>query len=140
MTKMIFINLPVRELAASIGFYEALGANKNPAFSDEQTACMVFSDSIHVMLLTRERYGQFTSRPIGDARTQSHALLALSNESRDAVDRTVLAAAGAGGTADPNPVQDLGFMYNRTVEDPDGNVWEIVWMDPSAMAGDGSAA
>jgi uncharacterized protein len=86
-----------------------------------------------VMLLTHEHYRQFTQRPIGDARRESHALLALSVESRDAVNATLTQATGAGGSADPNPAQDHGFMFSRSVEDPDGNVWEIM-MDPAALA------
>lgn len=135
MTKMIFVNLPVRALGAARQFYVALGGTVNSQFSDERSNCVMFSDAIGVMLLTHERYAEFTSRPIGDARRHSQALLALTAESRDAVDQTVDKAVAAGGTADPNPVQDLGFMYNRTVEDPDGNVWEIFWMDPATVAG-----
>ena len=86
------------------------------------------------MLLTHDHYRQFTRRPIGDARRESQTLLALSVDSRAAVDATVARAAAAGGRADPNPVQDHGFMFGRSVEDPDGNVWEIMWMDPAALA------
>lgn len=137
MTKMIFVNLPVRDLAASTGFYEALGAAKNPDFSDEQTACMMLSETIGVMLLTHARYADFTSRPIGDARRESQTLIALSADSRDAVDAIVARAAAAGGRADPNAAQDHGFMYGRSVEDPDGYVWEIMWMDMGAASADG---
>ncbi|HCL63862.1 MAG TPA: lactoylglutathione lyase [Rhizobium sp.] len=132
MTRMIFINLPVRDLGPSGAFYRALGGTVNGLFSDEQATCVMFSDTIGVMLLTHERYSQFTSRPIGDARAQSQALLALSVETREEVDTAITAAVAAGGRADPNPVQDLGFMYGRSAEDPDGNVWEILWMDPAA--------
>ena len=134
MTKMIFVNLPVRDLAAASAFYVALGGEVNPQFSDDQAKSVMFSDAIGVMLLTHERYRQFTKRPIGDARRESQALLALSVDNREAVDQTVKRAAAAGGKADPNPVQDHGFMYNRSVEDPDGNVWEIMWMDVAALA------
>jgi uncharacterized protein len=134
MSKMIFVNLPVRDLAASTTFYAALGGEVNPQFSDEQATSVMFSDAIGVMLLTHDRYRQFTRRPIGDARRESQALHALSVDSRDAVDATLTRAVAAGGRADPNPVQDHGFMLNRSVEDPDGNVWEIVWMDTAALA------
>ncbi|MGH6797400.1 MAG: VOC family protein [Roseiarcus sp.] len=134
MTKMIFVNLPVRDLKASTAFYIALGGNLNPQFSGEQSSSVMFSDAIGVMLLTHQHYRQFTQRPIGDARRESQALLALSVESRDAVDATLAKAAPAGGRADPNPAQDRGFMFSRSVEDPDGNVWEIMWMDPAALA------
>ena len=95
---------------------------------------MMLSDTIGVMLLTHEHYRQFTQRPIGDARRESQALLALSVDSRDAVNATLAQATAAGGRADPNPAQDHGFMFSRSVEDPDGNVWEIMWMDPAALA------
>lgn len=133
MSKLIFINLPVRDLTASTAFYTALGGALNQQFSGDKSSCMMFSDAIGVMLLTHEHYRQFTQRPIGDARRESQALLALSVESRDAVNATLAQAAGAGGRADPNPPQDHGFMFSRSIEDPDGNVWEIMWMDPAAL-------
>jgi len=95
---------------------------------------MMLSDTIVVMLLTHENYRRFIQRPIGDARRESQALIALSFESRDAVNATLEQASSAGGRADPNPAQDHGFMFSRSVEDPDGNVWEIMWMDPAALA------
>jgi predicted lactoylglutathione lyase len=134
MSKMIFLNLPVRDLAASTAFYIALGGKLNPRFSGERSSSVMFSDAIGVMLLTHDHYRRFTQRPIGDARRESQALLALSVESRDAVNATLSQATAAGGGADPNPSQDHGFMFSRSVEDPDGNVWEIMWMDPSALA------
>ena len=134
MTKMIFVNLPVRDLAASTAFYVALGGEVNPQFSGEQSSSVMFSDAIGVMLLTHDHYRQFTQRPIGDARRESQALFALSVDSRDAVDATLTRAVAAGGRADPNPAQDHGFMFGRSVEDPDGNVWEIMWMDAAAHA------
>ena len=134
MSRMIFVNLPVRDLAAATAFYAALGGELNPQFSGEQSSSMMFSDTIGVMLLTHEHYRQFTQRPIGDAHQQSQALLALSVESREAVDATLARAIQAGGSADPNPKQDHGFMFSRSIEDPDGNVWEIMWMDAAAFA------
>ena len=135
MSKMIFVNLPVRNLAASTAFYVALGGEVNAQFSDERTTSVMFSDAIGVMLLTHDRYRDFTKRQIGDARRDSQALLALTVDNRDAVDATLTRAVAAGGSADPNPAQDLGFMYNRHIEDPDGYVWEIVWMDAAALGG-----
>jgi len=135
MPKLIFVNLPVRDLAASIAFYKALGAQQNLNFSDETAACMVVSDTIHVMLLTHDKYRQFTSKEIPDAKTSAQVLLCVSEESREAVDGQVDAAAAAGGTADPTPTQDYGFMYGRSYEDPDGHIWEVMWMDPAAAAG-----
>jgi hypothetical protein len=135
MSKMIFLNLPVRDLAASTAFYKALGGELNPQFSGEHSSSMMFSESIVVMLLTHDHYRQFTQRPIGDARRESQALIALSIDTRDGVDALVAKVTQVGGRADPNAPQDHGFMYGRSVEDPDGYVWELMWMDAAAMAG-----
>ncbi|MCP5350139.1 MAG: lactoylglutathione lyase [Oceanospirillaceae bacterium] len=134
MQKMIFINLPVTDLTKSVSFYQALGFTQNPQFSDDTAACMVWSEAIHVMLLTHAKWRTFTSRPIPPANS-SEVLLALSLGSRDEVDNMNNAASTHGGSADINPVQDLGFMYNRNLADPDGHVWEAFWMDPSAIPG-----
>ncbi|MDQ3077847.1 MAG: lactoylglutathione lyase [Pseudomonadota bacterium] len=138
-TQMIFVNLPVADLAASRRFLEALGATNEPRFTDETAAAMQFSDSVFFMLLTHDKYRQFTSLPIADAKATSQALLCLSRDSRDAVDASVDAAVAAGGTADPGPVQDYGVMYGRSVTDPDGHHFELMWMDPAA-AEQGAAA
>ena len=134
MTQLIFINLPVADLNRSIAFYEAVGATKNPMFSDETAACMVLSDVIHVMLLTHDKWRTFTDRTIPDAHASAQMLLCLSRDSRDAVDAVVAQAGAAGGTADPNKPQDYGFMYGRSYADPDGHIWETMWMDPAAAA------
>jgi predicted lactoylglutathione lyase len=131
-TKMIFVNLPVTNLASSKRFYEALGFKTNPQFTDDTAACMVWSEAINVMLLTHAKWRTFTTRPIPPA-TSSEVMLALSFDSRQAVDAANKAATANGGKADINPVQDLGFMYNRNLADPDGHVWEAMWMDPSAI-------
>ena len=133
MTKMIFINLPVRDLQAATKFYLAIGGTLNPQFSNDQASSIMFSDSIGVMLLTHQHYGQFTTRQIGDAMRDSQMLIALTAGSKDEVNATIEKGVAAGGRADPNPAQDLGFMFNRHIEDPDGNVWEFLWMNPSAM-------
>ena len=132
MPKTIFISLPVSDLAASIAFYEALGFERNPQFSDDTGACMVWSEAICVMVVTLAKWRTFTSRPIPSA-DSSEVLLALSCESKAEVDAMNAAAAANGGTADINPLQDLGFMYNRNLADPDGHVWEAFWMDPAAV-------
>lgn len=132
MAKMIFVNLPVTELARARAFYEALGFINNAQFSDEGSACMVWSEAIHVMLLTHAKWRGFTSRPIPPA-GMSEVMLAISCDSREAVDRMNEAAVRHGGTADVNPKQDLGFLFNRSLADPDGHVWEAVWMDPAAI-------
>ena len=136
MPKMIFVNLPVRDLAASTAFYVALGGRVNPHFSNETSTSVMLSDAIGVQLMTHERYRDFTKRPIGDARRESQVLIATSVDSRDAVDATISSAVAAGGRADPNPAQDHGFLVVRSVEDPDGYVWEVMWMDPAAIPKD----
>ena len=133
MPQMIFVNLPVADLPRSVAFYDALGFTHNPQFSDDAGACMVLSETIYVMLLTHAKWRGFTTRPICP-RGSSEVSLALSMDSRDAVNRMVEAGAGAGGTADVNPPEDHGFMFQRTICDPDDHVWEPFWMDP-AMAG-----
>ncbi len=130
---MIFVNLPVQNLSKSRQFYEAIGARNNPQFTDETAACMVFSDTIHVMLLTRAKWGAFTRKPISDAHVASEVMLALSADDRVAVNEMADAAGKAGGVADINPPQDHGFMFGRSFEDPDGHIWEVMWMDPTAM-------
>jgi predicted lactoylglutathione lyase len=132
MSRMIFVNLPVADLVASKRFYEAVGFTNNPQFTDDTAACMVLSESINVMLLTHAKWRRFTSRQIPPA-TSSEVMLALSCDSREAVDAMNKAAAANGGRADINPVQDLGFMYNRSLSDPDGHIWEAVWMNPAAI-------
>lgn len=134
MTKMIFVNLPVRDLAKSTAFYEAVGGTKNPQFSDETASCMVFSETIYAMLLTHDKYKTFTQRPIADTKISSAVLIALTVENRVDVDSIVDRAAKSGGIADPNPKQDHGFMYGRSFEDPDGHIWELVWMAGSPTA------
>ncbi len=136
MTRMIFVNLPVTDLVRAKDFYTALGFHNNPQFTDETAACMVWSEAINVMLLTHEKWKTFTTRPIPPS-THSEVLLAISLDSREAVDAMNDAAAANGGTADINPQQDLGFMYNRKLADPDGHVWEAMWMDPAFASGDG---
>ncbi|MFL6731573.1 MAG: VOC family protein [Sphingomicrobium sp.] len=132
MSRMIFVNLPVTDLPKSRAFLEALGAVNEPKFTDDTAACMTFTDSIHVMLLTHDKFSQFTPRPIVDATQGSQVLLCLSSDSRESVDTTVERGVSAGGTADPSPKQDYGVMYGRSVADPDGHIWEIMWMDPAA--------
>jgi predicted lactoylglutathione lyase len=132
MPKMFFLNLPISDLARSQAFYEALGASVNPMFSDETVKCMVFSDTLFAMIHTPASYRRFTQRPIVDAHATSAALFSISYDAKGDVDAVLDAAVKAGGTGDPNPKQDLGFMYQRSVEDPDGHVWEITWMDPAA--------
>ncbi|WP_185983578.1 VOC family protein [Aureimonas mangrovi] len=139
MPKLIFVNLPVTDLQRSIAFHEAVGGTLNPQFTDETAACIVISDTIHVMLLTHEKFAQFTTKTIPDAHANAQVLVCLSADSRDEVDALVDKAKAAGGGADPTPTQDYGFMYGRSYEDPDGHIFEVMWMDmeaaTAAMAG-----
>jgi hypothetical protein len=137
VSKQISVNLPVLDLKKATAFYTALGAAKNPQFSDDTASCMVFSDSIFVMLLTHEKWRTFTRKPIADARRESEVTLALSVESRQAVDAMTDTAAANGGNADTNPKQDHGFMYGRSFEDLDGHIWEPIFVDMSQMPKNG---
>lgn len=132
MAKMIFVNLPVTDLPKSMGFYAALGFTNEPKFTDETAACMVVSDTIYVMLLTHPKWQTFTTRPIPDSGS-SEVSLCLSCDDRAEVDRMTMAAGAHGGAVDINPPQDHGFMYGRSFTDPDGHVWEPMWMDPAMV-------
>ena len=132
MSRTIFISLPVTDLTASKAFYETIGFSNNPQFTDETAAFMIWSDEIRLMLLTHAKWRSFTDRPIAPP-TSSEVSLALSCDSREAVDAMNAAAAANGGKADINPVMDHGFMYSRDFLDPDGHVWGAIWMDPAAM-------
>jgi predicted lactoylglutathione lyase len=141
MSKLIFVNLPVGDLKRATAFYEAIGAKKNERFCDDTASCMVFSETIHVMLLTHDKFRQFTPKKIADAKETSEVLICISADSREAVDEVVGKAGAAGGTLDPGPKQDYGFMYGRSFEDPDGHIWEVMWMDlAAATAAEGKAA
>ena len=132
MTKMIFVSLPVTDLNASVAFYKALGFTQNPQFSDDASACMVWSEAIYAMLLTHAKWRTFTDRPLPPAGT-SAVMMSLALDNRDAVDAMNTAAVAHGGRADVNPVQDLGFMYSRDLADPDDHLWGAFWMDPAAI-------
>lgn len=130
-TRMIFVNLPVTDVASSTAFYEAIGFTKNAAFSNAQASAMDWSDTIHFMLLDHAFYSSFTPKRIIDAHTTSGALIALSLESRDAVDTFTRAALAAGGKELHEP-KDHGFMYERAFADPDGHGFGPFWMDANA--------
>jgi hypothetical protein len=131
MSKMIFVNLPVADLAAATAFYEAIGATNNAMFTDETAACMIFTDVIHVMLLTHDKFAQFTPKRIADAKETSEVLICISADSREAVDDITDKALAAGGR-EPREKQDHCFMYGRSFEDLDGHIWEPMWMDMEA--------
>ncbi|MEW9613898.1 VOC family protein [Shinella sp. S4-D37] len=132
MTKTIYINLPVKDLAAATRFYEAIGCKRNEQFSDHQASSMVWSDTITFHLLVDDYFATFTPKTVADARATSEVLLALSRDSREDVDAIATTAAAAGGKADIRERVDMGWLYNRAFEDPDGHVFEAVWADMSA--------
>ena len=131
MATSIFVNIPVRDLAAAMAYYKALGFAHNPQFSDETGACIVIDETVYVMLLTHAKFLGFSPRPIPDPKTHTQALYALSRDSRDAVDILAEAALKAGGS-EVREAQDHGFMYARSIADIDGHVWEYFWMDMTA--------
>jgi predicted lactoylglutathione lyase len=132
MPKMIFVNLPVADVAASTAFYEAIGFDKNAQFSNEQASSMVWSDAIYVMLLAKSFFTTFTKKTIVDATTSTTGHYALSFDSRGEVDAIMRAAVEAGGRELHEP-QDMGFMYSRAFEDLDGHGFGPFWMDPAAV-------
>jgi uncharacterized protein len=134
MTKvsMTFVNLPVSDLKKSMKFYETLGFAFNPQFTDDTAACMIINETCYAMLLTHEKFTFFSNAPIPDAKTSTGVLVALSLEGREAVDALLTTALSSGGS-EPRPANDYGFMYQRTMADPDGHRWEPFFMDMSKM-------
>jgi predicted lactoylglutathione lyase len=130
MAKQIFINLAVKDLQQSVDFYTALGFTVNPQFSDNTATCMVWSDTIYVMLLTHEKFSSFTPKPIADTKSAIAGLFALSVDSVEEVNSIMTAGLAAGGT-EPTEMRDYGFMQQRTIEDFDGHTWEVFYMDVS---------
>ncbi len=134
MSTKIFVNLPVKGLKKSVEFFTKLGYTFNPQFTDENATCMIISDDIYAMLLVDSYFKGFTRKQVADATKTTEVLIALSADSREAVDDLVNKAVAAGGRT-PNDKQDHGFMYQWGYEDLDGHLWEIMWMDPSAVQG-----
>ena len=134
MAQMIFVNLPVEDLPRAKAFYEAIGAVNEPKFTNDDAACMVLSDTIFVMLLTHSFFQGFTSKRIADAHESCEMLLCISRDSREAVDDIAEKAIAAGGR-EARPPQDMGMMYSRAFEDPDGHIWEPMWMAAAAEQG-----
>jgi len=130
MATNIFVNLPVVDLPRSVDFFSKLGYEFNEQFTDDTAASMVVSDNIYVMLLTYDKFNQFTSKPISDAKEKTEVLVALSVDSREAVDELVSTALN-NGAVEARVAEDHGFMYGRAFHDPDGHIWEILWMDQS---------
>jgi predicted lactoylglutathione lyase len=132
--QMIFVNLATNDVETAKKFFTELGYAINPQFSTDDNACVVISDSIFAMLLSKQRYADFTKKEIADSTTTSEVLLCLSAESREKVDELVGKALAAGGS-ESGETQDHGFMYGRSFDDPDGHTWEVTWMDPAAVQG-----
>ena len=132
MSSQIFVNLPVADLKKSIAFYEALGWKNNPQFTDDTGACMVISDTIYVMLLTHPKFKAFTPRIVSDAFNYTEVMNALSVNSKEEVHSMMEKVLANGGSEIRDP-QDYGFMFSRSFGDPDGHIWEMFWMDPSAI-------
>ncbi len=131
MSTMIFVNLPTDDLERSKAFYTALGCEINPLFTDENAASIVWDDRIFFMVLTRDYLSTFTEKKIADTRTTAQVLIAFTRDSRAEVDEVLERGIAAGG-AEPRLPQDHGFMYSRTLEDPDGNILEFLFMEPDA--------
>ena len=132
MTTMIFVNLPVKNLPQSMEFFGKLGFTFNSQFTDETAACMVVSETIYAMLLTEAKFQSFTPKPVSDARQSTEVLIALSLDSRQAVETMVKTAVAAGGRIYAEPA-DHGFMYQHGFEDLDGHIWEMFYMEPGAV-------
>lgn len=136
----VFISLPVTDLERAKAFYAAIGFTLNPAMSDHNSACFVVEEHhSYIMIMTREFFQTFTELPLGDPKVSPSTATTVFLDSREAVDRTIAAGLGAGG-AEPGPVTDYGFMYQRPITDPDGNHLEFGWMDPDAAVPNAESA
>lgn len=131
-TRQLFVNVAVDDLDRSIAFFTALGFSFEPRFTDETATCMIVGDDAYVMLLTKAKFEEFSKKPVVDASSQTEVLLAISAGSREGVDELADAALASGGS-DANDPLDYSFMYSRSFQDPDGHVWEVVWMDDAAV-------
>lgn len=139
MEQMIFVNLPVKDLDAAKRFWTGLGYSFNPQFTDENAACLVFSDTIFAMLLTEPFFKKFTKKDIADASSSNETIIALSAESREKVDELVDRALAAGGTPAIETQEHGDFMYSRSFHDLDRHIWEVVWMDVEKAQEQGAA-
>jgi uncharacterized protein len=139
MATQIYVNLPVKDLNRTVEFFTALGFSFNPDFTDENATCMIINDDAFVMLLVEGFFKTFTSKSIADATNTTEAIMAFSVDSREAVDQTIRKALTAGGTPSQE-AQDYGFMYSHSFQDPDGHLWEVMWMDPAGPSADAPEA
>ena len=129
--RQIFVNLAVESLDRTVEFFRQLGFEFDPRYTDDSATCMVVGDNAYVMLLVRDRFKEFTKKELADPAAQTEAIIAFSADSREQVDELAEKALAAGGSPANDPI-DMGFMYSRSFEDPDGHIWELVWMDPNA--------
>lgn len=134
METKIFVNLPVKDLNKSVAFFTKLGFSFNAQFTNENATCMVISEHIFIMLLVEPFFKNFTKKEIADASKTTESIICLSAGNREEVDNMVNLALAAGGKA-PNAKQEQPYMYGHGFEDIDGHLWEVVWMDPAALAG-----
>jgi predicted lactoylglutathione lyase len=132
MHQMIFVNLPVKNVARTKAFFASLGYTFDPRFSNDTALSMKLGENLFAMLLHEDFFKTFTKKPVADAAKTTEAIVCLSCQSREEVDALVAKAVAAGATT-PNPKQDHGFMYGHGFEDLDGHVWELMWMDPNGM-------
>ncbi len=132
MSTKIFLNMAVKDLAKSMAFFRALGWEFNPQFTDETAASLVISEHIYAMLLTHKKFSEFTPKQIADTTSTAEVMIALSQDSKEAVHKLVDAAVKA-GASETKPMQDYGFMILRTFEDLDGHIWEVFFMDPAHL-------
>lgn len=129
--RRLYVNVAVDDLERSVAFFTTLGFSFEPRFTDETATCMIVGEDAFVMLVTKAKFSEFTKKPIVDASHQTEVLLAISAASREGVDELTEAALASGGSPANDPI-DHGFMYSRSFQDPDGHVWEVVWMDEAA--------
>jgi predicted lactoylglutathione lyase len=135
MATQMYLNLPVKDLGKTVAFFTALGFSFNPAFTDENATCMIINDDAYVMLLVENFFKTFTSKAVADASSTTEAIMAFSVDTREAVDEMVRKALTSGGTPSQE-AQDYGFMYSHSFQDPDGHLWEVMWMDPTGPPAD----
>ncbi len=137
-SRMLFVNLPVKDLDRSVEFFTSLGFSFDPRFTDETATQMIVSENAFVMLLVENRFKDFTKKPLADATKQTEVIMALSADSRECVDELADKALAAGGSPANEPLE-MGFMYGRSFNDLDGHLWEVVWMDPAALEAESPA-
>jgi predicted lactoylglutathione lyase len=133
MGRMTFVNLPVKDLDRSVDFFTKLGFSFDQRFTDETATQMIISDHAFVMLLTEDKFKEFTKKELVDATSHTEVIIALSADSRDGVDELADKALEVGGSPASEPLEMGDFMYSRSFQDPDGHLWEVVWMDPAVL-------